>query len=132
MYEGNPFTEEQIGKYTGFCYLITNTLDDKKYIGKKQFTKTKTMKPLKGKTRKRRFRVQSDWREYFGSNDELKADVKEKGADNFTREILHLCTSKAETSYWETYEIFSRHALLDPSYYNKWCSCRINTNQLPH
>ena len=130
IYRDAPITEEQAAGYVGFVYLITNTIDGRRYIGKKLFTKAKTLQPLKGKTRKRRSRVQSDWEKYFGSSDELKADVKEHGPENFTREILRLCSSKAETSYWETYEIFSRHALLDPTYYNKWVSSRINSNQL--
>lgn len=130
IYEGQPITEDQVQGYVGFVYMITATKTGRRYIGKKLFTKAKTLKPLKGKTRKRRSRVQSDWAEYFGSSDELKSDVKEQGPENFTREILRLCSSKAETSYWETYEIFSRHALIDPIYYNKWVSARINANQL--
>ena len=37
----------------GFIYEITNTINGKKYIGKKQMTRKIKRKPLKGKKRKR-------------------------------------------------------------------------------
>ena len=60
----------------GFVYLITNTTNDKKYIGKKlaQFKRSKP--PLKGRKNKRRTLVESDWRDYYGSSDELNEDIE--------------------------------------------------------
>lgn len=113
----------------GFVYLITNITNDKKYIGKKltQFKKTKP--PLKGKTRKRRTTVESDWRDYWGSSDYLNEDVKSLGTDKFTREILYYCTSKAELSYLEAKEQFDREVLLTDEYYNGIINCRIGGSQ---
>ena len=37
MYEGNPFTSDDIGDYYGFVYRITNTTNGKQYIGRKYF-----------------------------------------------------------------------------------------------
>lgn len=34
-HNGAEFTDDMIGKHMGFVYLITNTLDGRKYIGKK-------------------------------------------------------------------------------------------------
>ena len=88
-YEGkkiNQIPEE----YEGFVYLITNTTNNQKYIGKK-LAKFKTTKPpLKGKKNKRRGYKESDWKDYWGSSDRLIADVNELGAEKFTREILYL------------------------------------------
>jgi hypothetical protein len=123
----DEFTEEHIGEAFGFVYMITHLKTGRKYIGKKFFTKSKT-KQVKGK--KKRSRVSSDWMTYWGSNKKLQEEVKENGEDQYVREILHLCKSRSECSYWETFEIFTRHALLNESYYNEWVSCRIRKDHL--
>ena len=121
------FTEDMIGGAFGMVYLITHTPTGKKYVGKKFFTKAKT-RQVKGK--KKRSRVASDWLTYWGSNKELQEEVKKNGEEQYTREILHLCKSRSELSYWETFEIFSRHALLSEAYWNQWVSARINAKNL--
>ena len=123
----DEFTEEHIGEAFGFVYMITHLKTGRKYIGKKFFTKSKT-KQVKGK--KKRSRVSSDWMTYWGSNKKLQEEVKENGEDQYVREILHLCKTRSECSYWETWEIFSRHALMHESYYNEWVSCRIRKDHL--
>jgi len=124
---GEEFTEENIDGHFGFVYLITHTQSGRKYIGKKFFTKSKTTQ-VKGK--KKKTRVSSDWMTYWGSNLLLQEEVKKNGEDQYVREILHLCKTKSELSYWETWEIFSRHALLNESYYNQWVSCKITKKHL--
>ena len=124
---GEEFTEDSINGHFGFVYLITHTQSGRKYIGKKFFTKSKTTQ-VKGK--KKRTRVSSDWMTYWGSNLLLQEEVKKNGEDQYVREILHLCKTKSELSYWETWEIFSRHALLNESYYNQWVSCKITKKHL--
>jgi hypothetical protein len=121
------FTEDKVGDAFGMVYLITHLPTGRKYIGKKFFTKSKT-KQVKGK--KKRTRVKSDWETYYGSNKVLQEEVKVNGADQYTREVLHLCKSRSECSYWETFEIFSNHALLNEHYYNEWVSCRIRKDHL--
>ena len=37
IYEGRPFTSDDIGDYYGFVYRITNTTNGKTYIGRKYF-----------------------------------------------------------------------------------------------
>lgn len=123
FYHNREFTEEDIGESFGFVYCITNLTNNRKYIGKKFFTKA-GRKQSKGKIKK--IRVSSDWMVYYGSNEELKNDVKSLGSDNFRREILFLCKSKSECSYRETKEIFNRDALLKEEYYNSWVSCKIH------
>lgn len=97
----------------GFVYLITNLTNGKKYIGKKSFWTRK-----KDKKTGRRKTLESDWKKYYGSCDELKVDVKELGVVNFKREILYICPHKKSMSYYETYEQFNRNVLMDESYYN--------------
>jgi hypothetical protein len=114
-------------KAIGFVYKITRKSDGKYYIGKKKLTFKRT-KVVKGK--KKRHLVESDWKTYYGSSEELKEEVKTLGEDSFRREILHICYSLSECSYRETEEIFKRGCLLDPNCYNSWVSVRINRKNL--
>jgi len=97
----------------GFVYLITNLTNEKKYVGKKHFwTRQKDRKTG------RRKKKESDWRNYYGSCDDLKEDIKLLGKENFLREILYLCPHKKSMSYYETYEQFKRDVLMTDEYYN--------------
>lgn len=100
-------------KYEGFVYLITNKLTGKKYIGKKGFW-IRRKKPGMA----RRKTMESDWKNYYGSSDELKADVKKYGEENFSREILHICKCKKAMSYWEISEQIERKVIFFDYYYN--------------
>ena len=120
----------------GFVYLITNTISGRMYIGKKlaKFAKTsyKVVK-LKNGTKKRkkiRSKVDSDWRDYYGSNLELNVDVLKLGKENFTREILYYCTSKAQCSYFEAREQFTRKVLESKDYYNGQISVRVHGSHI--
>ena len=113
----------------GFVYLITNLTNNKKYIGKKLAKFKKTRPPLKGKKNKRRTTVESDWQEYWGSSDQLQADVAELGPNNFTREILHFCSSRGLMSYLEAKEQFEREVLLSDNYYNGIINVRVGTSK---
>ena len=105
-YQGTP-VETLPDDCVGFVYIIVNNLSGKKYIGKKlaKFAKTtyKTVKLKNGTKKKKKIRskIDSDWLTYYGSNDQLNRDVQTHGTENFTREILYYCKSKAECSYIE-------------------------------
>jgi hypothetical protein len=124
-------------EYVGFVYCITNLIDGRMYIGKKKLTNTKTSirtVTLKNGTKKKKkikTEIESDWKEYYGSNTELQEDVKKHGAENFSRVIMRFCRTLGEMSYWETYEIFTRHAVPSVLYYNAWVSVRVRSNHLP-
>ena len=126
----NQIIEDIPEGYIGFVYLITNTQTGQKYIGKKlaQFKRTKP--PLKGKKLKRRSTVESDWRDYFGSSDRLNADVQALGPENFTREILYYCKSKAEMGYLEAREQFERRVLETDEYYNGIINVRVGGSNI--
>lgn len=126
LYNRSEFTSEMIGDYVGFVYVITDVSNGKKYVGKKLFRSKTKLPPLKGKTRKRTVIKESDWKDYFGSSDEVKSLVEQKGPENFIREMLHLCNSKGEMSYLEAKEQFDREVLLSDDYYNGIINCKIH------
>jgi hypothetical protein len=127
-YKGEVYdpTEEELKEWVGFVYVITDLSTDKMYVGKKTFWSKKTLPPLKGKTRKRRSTVESDWRKYYGSSELVKQLLLEHGEQNFHREILHFCKSKGEMGYIEAKEQFDRNVLLDDRYMNGIINCRIH------
>jgi hypothetical protein len=120
----------------GFVYMITNRTNNRKYIGKKlaKFSKTtqKTVKLKNGNKRKKKIRtkVESDWRDYYGSSPELSRDVETLGKQNFQREILYYCRSKAECSYIEAKEQFSRGVLESTDWYNGHIQVRVHGNHI--
>lgn len=111
----------------GFVYLITNLRTNRRYIGKKNFYFSKS-KQVKGK--KKKIKVESDWKEYYGSNEELNHHVNIFGKDQFKREIIRLCKSKGEMSYFEAKLQFENSVLESDNWYNSWISCRIRKNHL--
>ena len=130
-------TVEELPKdCTGFVYLITNNVSGRKYIGKKlaKFSKTRyRVVKLKNGTKKKkkiRSKVDSDWREYYGSNIELNKDVETLGTENFTREILFYCRSKAECSYIEAREQFRHQVLESADYYNGHIQVRVHGSHI--
>jgi hypothetical protein len=134
-YQGN-LIEELPEDCIGFVYLITNNLSNRKYIGKKlaKFSKTtyKTVKLKNGTKKKKKIRskIASDWQEYYGSNIELNKDVENLGKENFTREILFYCQSKAECSYIEAREQFRHQVLESADYYNGQIAVRVHGSHI--
>ena len=110
----------------GFVYMITNTTNDKKYIGKKLVQFRKSKPPLKGRKNRRRYKVESDWRDYFGSSDKLTEDVIMLGKDKFKREIMYFCKSKSELSYIEAREQFAHKVLESDEWYNGHIRVRVH------
>jgi hypothetical protein len=116
----------------GFVYLITNTVSGRMYVGKKlaRFKTTRykmhTQKNGKKVRKKIRGAVDSDWQNYYGSSDQLNCDVESLGRDQFRREILYFCKSKAELNYVEAREQFSRKVLESNQYYNGHIRVRVH------
>jgi hypothetical protein len=120
----------------GFVYIITNVTNQRKYIGKKlsKFSRTthRIVKLKNGTKKKRKVRskVDSDWQDYYGSSPELLKDVELLGKENFQREILYYCKSKAECSYIEAREQFSRRVLESHDWYNGHIQVRVHGSHI--
>jgi hypothetical protein len=135
-YFQNEIVESLPEDCVGFVYLITNNITGRKYIGKKlaKFAKTtyKTVKLKNGNKKKKKIRskIDSDWRDYYGSNLELSKDVDTLGRENFKREIMFYCKSKSECSYIEAREQFTHKVLESKDYYNGQISVRVHGSHI--
>lgn len=107
----------------GFVYKITNTKNNKIYIGKKNFFSRRKIKlgkkALAALTDKRKSKYkivikEMDWINYTGSNKDLNADI-ELG-DIIIKEILAISYSKQYLTYLETKFQFSYNVLEIDSY----------------
>lgn len=125
IHNNSEFTDP--ADWYGYIYEITNNLTGKKYIGRKYFSTAKT-RQVKGK--KKRTRVESDWRDYWGSNKALLSDIDKYGKENFTRKILMLCSTRGNTNYWEAKFQFDNNVLLDDNYYNDWIMIKTHRKHI--
>lgn len=107
----------------GFIYRITNISNGKIYIGRKSFTATKKTaigkRALAKMTDKRGSKTKtvikpSNWESYTGSNKQLNEDIK-NGA-TITKEIIHLCYTKKQMTYWEIFYHMQHDVLRTKSY----------------
>lgn len=135
-YYQDKLVEELPEDCVGFVYLIVNKANSRMYIGKKlaKFSKTtyRVVKLKNGTKRKKKVRskIDSDWLDYYGSSIDLNKDVESLGKENFTREILYFCKSKAECSYIEAREQFGRKVLESDDYYNGQISVRVHGSHI--
>lgn len=124
-WRGKPY--EPAEDHTDFVYRITRLDTGRSYVGKKRLSKAVTRPPLKGRVRKRRSRAESDWRAYWGSNEELQAEVAELGPEAFRREVVRPCRSKTEATYHEARLQLTLDVLLRPDrFYNSFVGCKIH------
>ena len=128
-YEDNLY-EDTPEEYQGFVSQITELNTGKKYIGKKFFWKPKTLPKTKTRKRRVKTRVESDWKSYYGSSKEVQQIVEDKGSDSFKREILRLCKTKGECSYYEAKLQFEFDVLLRDDYYNEFIGCKIHSKHI--
>lgn len=114
----------------GFIYLITNLTNNKKYIGCKMLQKVIKRKPLKGKKNKRHETVESDWKTYTSSSNELNKDIESLGKENFKFEIIDFAYSKSHLKYLEAKYQFDNDVLLSENWYNGIINLRVGKIKL--
>ncbi len=130
LYNGIQVLPEELEGYKSFVYIITCLVNGRQYIGKKklQFTRRRKIKDSK---RRKTFVKESDWADYYGSSEALAKDIIKYGKENFKREILRLCLTNPEASYYELMEQMTRDVLYRPvEYYNAYVGARISRRHL--
>lgn len=108
-------------------YCTTNTITNKKYIGKCQLWSNITRPPLKGKKRKRKIVKPSDYLNYYGSSEQLKKDLENYGKDNFTREVLDIASCKWEACMLELLYQLKYNVICSDEYLNGIINLRIGS-----
>ena len=83
----------------GYVYLITNKINNRKYIGQHKYSNGIDEK-------------------YWGSGKILLQAIDKYGIENFTREIIQYAYSKSELDYLEKYYIKINNAVFSEEYYN--------------
>jgi len=128
LYKGEEIlTLEQFPENcVGFVYKIYNIHTGKLYIGKKilhnLLTKKLTIKEKEAWDKpgripaKKKEKKESNWVDYYGSSKTLLEDLKILGKDKFKREIIELCFSKKQLSYYEVYYQMIYEVLATDSY----------------
>ena len=128
---------DNIEEYQGFVYYIYNLVEDKYYIGKKTFWSKRTLPPLKGRTKeekarraklkgqKRHIVFESDWKDYWGSSNNLLDDIERLGVNSFKREILKCYKDKWDCAYYELIEQIEQKVLFDDKSYNEIVNIRL-------
>ena len=112
----------------GFVYILTHLPSKKVYVGKKFLVFTqkrklakKDLKLYEGQPgRKPKYKIvskESDRKTYWSSNKEIKKLLEIEPKSNFERQILHLCRSKKELTYFETKYQFLYEVLEKPNEY---------------
>ena len=119
----------------GFIYRVIHLPTKKKYIGKKVLFFERNVKLGKRETEqlkeerrsqgiggrvptKKKVIKESDWKDYYGSEEEIKKLARSSKPEDWTREILEFVPTKKLLTYYEIKHIFINDALEDPDYCN--------------
>ena len=111
----------------GFIYILTFS-DGKRYIGRKNLY-TVRKKPLCKKAlaqikdkRLKKYEIikkESDWNKYYSSNKIIKDKMKSGDLEIESREIIKVCFTEKQMTYFETQTLFCYGVLEYPEqYYN--------------
>ena len=128
FFNDREFDVADRGEAIAFVYLITNKISGRKYIGKKLFY---SHKYISVKKKRKKVKIESDWRDYWSSSEELKKDIELLGKDSFKREIVVLCNNKGTVNYLEARMQMDMRVLECPEeYYNGIINVRVNRSHI--
>lgn len=108
-------------EYFGFIYIIHNKVDDKLYLGRKQYHRY--VKKKKGN--------ESDWRKYKGSSKNVHADMVKHGLDNFDFYIIGNAKTRGGLVYSEAnlqhkYDVLTQ---IDSKGERRWSNGQIGSTK---
>lgn len=113
---GETISTNESAKYSdgffGFIYIIEDKLNNRRYIGKKDFFSSTRYK------NKNKEVAESDWLYYTGSNDVLNAIIKQHGVGIIERRIISRFTTRKHLDFAEVEYMFTLGVLRDDRWYN--------------
>ena len=119
----------------GYIYEITHLPTGKKYLGKKQLIsvqkKALGKKELaliidKRASKKKTVIKETDWKTYYGSQEDVKQLVKDSDLKDFKREILMFVSNKKLLTYYEDKYLYINEVIEPGSnYFNSNVSGRF-------
>lgn len=128
MFKNKIFTSEDINNAHGMVYLIEEISTGKMYIGQKQLWTKKTRTINK---KKKKIKVDSDWKKYWSSSSYIKEKVLNEGHDDFRRYVLMLCISTGQLNYMEMKLQMDLRVLEKPEFYlNGFIGGKISTSHI--
>lgn len=92
------YTDEFKDNIHGFIYIIEEISTGKIYIGQKHLWTTKVTSINK---KKKKQKVESDWKNYYGSSGYINDKIEKEGTFDFKRYIIALCISDGNLNYIE-------------------------------
>lgn len=130
-YKGKIFTSDDINsKAYGFIYMIKEKSSGKIYIGQKHLW-TKKLKTISGK--KKKVKVESDWKQYYSSSAYINEKYQENGSADFERYILMFCISDGQMNYAELKLQIDLRMLEDSEHYiNGFVGGKIHASHIKH
>ena len=102
----------------GFLYLITNTANNRKYVGIKQFS-----------FKRGKRRVPSGWQDYTGSSKWLNDDISKLGINKFNFIILGTYKDKPSLKYAEAKFIIENDCLYSRDWYNQFIGLKLKVSK---
>lgn len=129
LYNGIEVSEDMVPDGAiGFVYMITHIPTGNFYIGKKNLGTIRNVKIGKRELekikqqrkedkkpgpapKKKTIRKESDWKNYYSSNDWIQEQVNSGKSSEFKREIIEFSFSSKNLSYLETYYQFKYDVL---------------------
>lgn len=139
VWRKKPLLEVPEGSY-GFVYKITVLKGPYKgyiYVGQKSFTSKKTLSKKqqdqlwsgRGKKPKKAM-LESNWKTYCSSSEDVKKLVAEMGVDKFKWEVLELACNKSDLNLKEVEWMVTEMVLRIEKSFNKWMSFKIRKEQV--
>lgn len=127
-FKNEIFTSEQLNaSMHGFIYIIKEVSSGKVYIGQKHLW-TNKIKTVNGKRRKTK--VESDWKDYYSSSQYINQKVESSGNSDFKRYILMFCPSDGSLNYEEMKLQMDLRVLESDLYLNGYIGGRISSSHI--
>lgn len=114
----------------GFIYIVEEISTGKIYIGQKHVWTNKVTTINK---KKKKQKIESDWKSYYGSSGYINNKIEKEGTSDFKRYIIALCISDGNLNYIEAKIQFDLRVLeYQDKYINGYIGGRMAASHTKH